>query len=523
MVVVVPVALVAGSVLAPSGDVWAFLWRTGFAGTVATTVALMVGVVGGALVLGGGLAWLVSSYDFPGRRAFSWLLVLPLAVPSYILAFVAVWFLDVPGPVQGALRGLGLDARLRPQGLLLAVIVMSLALYPYVYLLARAALAEQVARPYFAARTLGLGPLRAAWRVVLPLARPSLAAGGALVAMETLTDFATIQYFNVETVSVATYQVWNGMFDRNAATELAGVVLLFAVAVIGVERALRGRARYAQQGGAAPRIPPSRLTGWRRWGATGLCGAVLAVGFVLPALRLVGWSSTTVLRAGDGGLDPRYLTYLGNTLLVAAIVALLCVAVAVLVANAVRLTGDRATRVLARVTTVGYAVPGPVVAIGVLAILAGADATLDAAGLDLGAALITGSLAGLVVAYLIRFLAPAATSIEASLDKVPTATTQSALSLGAAPRRVAARVHLPLLRSGVGVALVLVAVDTVKELPVMLFLRPFGFSTLAVWVYELASESLWTLVGLPALTVVAVATVPVLLLFRGTLRVPPAP
>lgn len=519
-VVVVPVGLVASSLLTPSVDVWRFLWQTGLAGTVASTVVLMVGVVAGATALGAGLAWLVAAYTFPGRRAFSWLLVLPMAVPSYVLAFVAVWLLDVPGPLQTGLRDvLGIETRIAPQGMALAIVVMSVALYPYVYLLARAALSEQAAVTYAAARTLGLGPVQAARRVVLPMARPSLAAAGALVAMETLTDFATIQYFNVETVSVAVFQVWNGMFDRAAASELAAVVLAFAVTVIAAERALRGRARYDQRGGTAPRIAPVALSGRAAWAASGVCALVVGVGFIAPAVRLLGWSTVSVLSSGDGGYDPRYLTYLGNSVLVAGVVAVLCVVVAAVVANAVRLSNDRATRGFARAATVGYAVPGPVVAIGILLVFVGVDAAFDAVGIDTGSTLVTGSLASLLTAYVIRFLAPAMTSMEASLDKVTPAMTMSALTLGAPARRVVTRVHLPLVRSGIGVGLVLVAVDALKELPIMLLLRPFGFSTLAVWVYELASESLWTLVGLPALTIVAVATVPVVLLFRGTLRV----
>ncbi|HSJ43408.1 MAG TPA: iron ABC transporter permease [Euzebyales bacterium] len=510
----------ASSVLTPDREVWRFLWQTGLARMVGATIVLMFGVVAGTLVLGGGLAWLVAAYRFPGRRVFSWLLVLPMAVPSYVLAFVSVYLLDAPGPLQTALRSvLGIDVRIAPRGIALAVLVMSVALYPYVYLLARAALTEQAAVTYGAARTLGLGPAQAAWRVVLPMARPSLAAGGALVAMETLTDFATIQYFNVETVSVAVYQVWNGMFDRAAATELAAIVLVFAVTVIAVERALRGRARYDQRGGHGPRVAPVTLTGWSRWAASGLCALIVGVGFVVPALRLLGWSSLSVIGGSAGGFDPRYLSYLGNSVLVAALTALLCVAAAGVVVNAVRLTPDRATRGLARLATIGYAVPGPVVAIGTLLVLAGIDAALDLAGLDLGATLITGSLVGLIAAYVVRFLAPATNSLEASLDKVTPAMTMSALTLGASPGRVVRQIHLPLIRSGLGVGLVLVAVDALKELPVMLLLRPFGFSTLAVWVYELASESLWDLVGLPALTIVAVAALPVVALFRGTLRV----
>lgn len=521
-VVVLPVGLVAGSILTPSRDVWTFLWRdAGLASMLGSTVVLMVGVVAGTTVLGAGLAWLVGAHSFPGRRALSWLLVLPLAVPSYVLAFVAVSLLDAPGPLQAFARDvLGWQVLApAPQGMGIAIVVLSLALYPYVYLLARAALDEQAAATYVAARTLGHGPLRAARRVVLPLARPSLAAAGALVAMETLTDFATIQYFNVETVSVGVYQVWNGMFDRGAAAELAALVLVFAVTVVVVERALRGRASYRQSGGETPGIEPVQLVGWRRWAATGTCLVVVGVAFVAPVLRLLTWSTTSVLADGGGGLDPRYLRYLANSLIVAAVAAAACVLVAVVVANAARLAPDPLTRGLARLTTIGYAVPGPVVAIGVLVLLAGLDTGLDAVGIDWGGALVTGSVVGLVFAYVVRFLALSTNAVEASLDKVSPSMTSSALSLGASPLRVAARVHAPLARSGLAVAFVLVAVDAIKELPVVLLLRPFGFSTLAVWVYELASESLWELVGLPALTVVLVASLPLVVLLRGRLRV----
>ena len=518
VLVVLPVALVAGALLTPSADVWAFLWRSGLAGMLAATVGLMAAVVAVTLVLGAGLAWLVGRYRFPGQRWFSWLLVLPLAVPAYVLGFVYVGLLDHPGPVQTALRAwLGPDVWFPPvRSFPVAVAVLSLAFYPYVYLLARAALTEQTATTYEAARVLGQGPLRAGLRVVLPMARPSLAAGAALVAMETLTDYATVQYFNVETVSVGVYRVWNGMYDRVAATELASLVLLFAVAVIALERLARGRARYHQQGGGR-RVEPVRLRGWTAWAATGACSLVVGVTFVVPVLQLVAWSSLSTLQAAGGGVDPRYLAYLGNSLTVAALAALGCALLAVLVASATRLGGGRATRVLARLATVGYAVPGPVVAIGVLAMLAAVDATLDVLGLPWGGVLVTGTLAGLLYAYVVRFLALAYNSVDASLEKVTPTITDAALTLGAAPRRVVRRVHLPLVRSGVGVALVLVAVDALKELPIVLLLRPFGFETLAVWVYQLASESRWELAGLPALTIVVVALVPVVLLFRRTL------
>jgi iron(III) transport system permease protein len=518
LLTVLPVGLVAATVFTPDIDIWKFLWDTGLARMVTSTVALLVGVIALTLVIGTGLAWLVGRYRFPGQRVFSWLLVLPFAVPAYVLGFVYVGLLDHPGPVQTWLRstfGAGVwfpEIRSMP----FAIITLSLAFYPYVYLLARAALREQSASTYEAARVLGRGPLRTALNVVLPLARPSLAAGAALVAMETLTDYATVQYFNVETVSVGIDRVWNGMYNRDAATELASLVLLFALTVIGLERAARGRARYHQQGGSQRSVPPTRLTGWRAGAATATCLLVVGVTFVIPVGQLIFWSSTAALLNGKG-LDPRYLSYLGNSTLVAALTAAACVLVALVVASATRLGGGTATRRFARLATVGYAVPGPVVAIGVLVMLAALRSVMDVAGIPGGRVLVTGTLFGLIYAYVVRFLALSVNSIDASLEKVTPSMTSAALTLGAKPSAVVRRVHLPLVRSGVGVALVLVAVDALKELPVVLLLRPFGFETLAIWVYQLASESRWETAGLPALTIVAVALVPVVLLFRRTL------
>ena len=520
--VVLPVALVAVGLVTPSSQAWDVLAGLGVGRMVATTLALTTSVVLGATALGAGLAWLVARHRFPGSRWFAWLLVLPLAVPAYVLGFVYVGLLDHPGPVQSTLRAVaGGDVSFPPvRSFPVAVAVLVLALYPYPYLLARAALAEQSATTYEAARVLGASPLRAARRVVLPLARPSLAAAGALVAMETLTDFATVQYFGVTTVSVGVHQVWTGLYDREAAAQLAGLVLLFAVAVLAFERAGRGRARFAQQGGAARGLPTTVLSGRRRLAATAGCGAVLGVAFVVPVAQLLAWTTVGPLRGEDGGLDARYLGHLGNSVALAALAALLCAAVGLGVACASRLGGGRSTPWLARLATVGYAVPGPVVAIGVLVLLSGVASALSAAGLPGGRVLVSGTLVGVVYAYVVRFLAPAWSSIDASLDKVSPSLTSAALSLGARPLEVVRRVHLPLVRPGVGVALVLVAVDAMKELPVVLLLRPFGFETLSIWVFQLATESRWESAGLPALTIVAVALVPVVLLFRRTLAAP---
>ncbi|HET6652768.1 MAG TPA: iron ABC transporter permease [Nocardioides sp.] len=489
----------------------------GLRSMVVTTLLLMLGVGVGTLVIGGGLAWLVTAYRFPLRNLLVWLLVLPLAMPAYILGFVFLSTFDASGPVQTFLRsvlGEGLwvpDVRSLPG----AIVVMSLSLFPYVYLLARAALVEQSPTTYDAARTLGANRTRAFWRVVLPLARPSLAAGLALVMMETLTDFATVQYFGVKTVSVGVYLVWKGSFDFQSATQLAGLVLLFAVAVLAGERLMRGRARYTQRGGRGQGLQARHLTGWRGWGATTLCLLALAAGFFVPVARLLTWAVGEALADPAAFVDPRFGEYLANSLAVAAVAATGCVLLSLLMSHAVRIGGGRVVRSAAQLTTFGYAVPGAVVGIGVLLVFAWADRALEAAGVPGGTGLlVTGSVLGILYAYLVRFLAPAYQAVDASFAKIAPTMTLSAMSLGANPLRVLRRVHLPLVRPGVAVALVLVTIDAIKELPIVLLLRPFGFTTLSVWVYQLAGENFWQEAALPALVIVAAAVVPVFFLFR---------
>jgi iron(III) transport system permease protein len=516
-IAVIPVVAVTAGALTPEHASWRQLWDTVLPGMIGRTLALMLCVAAGTLVLGAGLAWLVSAYRFPGSRVFGWLLVLPLAMPAYILGFVFLSVLDYPGPVQTGVRAVfGPDAWFpEVRSIPGAATVLSLALFPYVYLLARTALYAHAPATYEAARTLGAGHARAGVRVVLPLARPSLAAGLALVMMETLTDFATVSYFNVQTVSVGIYQVWKGQFDREAATGLAGLVLGFALLVIAAERLLRGRARYHQHGGAGRGLPQVRLTGARGWAATAVCTGVLAAAFGVPVTQLVSWAAGELAADPAALLDSRYAGYLTNSVGLAATVALACAGIGFLVAHGRRMAGDRLTGTAAQLTTVGYAIPGVVVAIGVLIAFAWLDDALEAVGVPGGTGLLaTGSLIGVVYAYIVRFLALGYQSIDASFVRVSPSMTASALSLGASPVRLLGRVHAPLVRTGAVAALVLVAIDAIKELPIVLLLRPFGFDTLSVWTYQLAAESRWSAAALPALTIVAVALVPVLALGR---------
>jgi iron(III) transport system permease protein len=517
LLVLLPVLAVAVGVLTAGAAPWSRVAGSGWLPLTGTTLLLLAVVVVWSAALGAGLAWLTTAYRFPGRRWLQWLLVLPMAVPAYILGLVWSSLLSFPGPVQTTWRAvLGDDAPFPPvRTLPVAAAVLTLTLYPYVYLLARVAFRDQAATPYGAARTLGLRPLQAARRIVLPLARPSLAAGGLLVALETLSDFATVQYFGVDTLSVGIYRVWRGQFDRPAATVLALLVLTLALALLAAERWLRRGARFSPAVRDTTPLAAVRLRGLPAWTATGACSAVLLLAVGVPVVTLLTWSATTPLQGTGGSLDTAFLAAAANSVLLAAQTAAVVVVLAVLLVHAARVNDRRSVRLGVQATVSGYAVPGPVLAIGALLALAAAREVLDVLGLPGGGGLVTGSVAVLVVVYTARFLALGYTSTEARLAAVSPSLTAAALSLGARPRRVLSAVHLPLARSGVAVAAVLVAVDALKELPIVLLLRPFGFDTLSVRVWQLAADSRYEMAGLPALAIVVVAMIPVVLLFRG--------
>ncbi len=516
VLVVVPVAMLAASVLRPSTEVWDQQWRTRLPGELRATGLLLVGVGISTVVIGAGLAWLVSAYRFPWSRHFGWMLILPLAMPSYILGFLTLATVGRTGPIQDWWRATFGQGAWFPdvESLGGAIATFSLVLYPYVYLLTRAALRDQAAGAYHAARTLGAGPGEAARRIVFPLVRPAIAAGGAVVMMETLTDFATVQYFGVDTVSVGVFRIWRGTYDRDAASEIATLVLGFALIAIGLERIARGRARFGQSGGAGAGLEPRRLSGWRATAATALCSLVVIAAFVGPVVQLTVWA----VREQTGGrgtpLLDEYPGYLWHSLQLVFVTVVVCTVVAIVLANAQRFGQPRLTRLASRATAIGYAVPGPVVGIGVLLAVVAVDSGLEWIGLDLPGAVATGSLIVLVYAYAVRFLAPGLAAVESGIGQVPEEMTASARTLGAPPLETMRRVHLPLAKASLVSAAVLVGVDALKELPIVLLLRPFGFDTLPVWVYNLASESRFQQAALPALSIVAVALVPVYLLSR---------
>jgi iron(III) transport system permease protein len=499
----------------PAGEVWAHLWRTQLVELVTNTVLLAVGVGVGTLVLGAGLAWLVVAYDFPGRRLFEWALILPLAMPAYVIGFAFLALFDFAGPVQSTLRRLvgawaGLPDLRSGWGV---VTMMTLVFYPYVYVLARGAFREHGAA-LEVARSLGHSPVRAFVRVILPLARPSLAAGVALAMMEALADFGTVSTFGYRTLTEAVYRVWTGMFDRVAATQVASVLLLLVLGILLLERALRGRRRFSggERRTALPRIP---LRGWPAAAATGACALALALAFVLPVTELIVWALELrpEERASRG-----FAGLVGSTFLLAGASAALVCVLALVLAYARRLRPSPTATVAAQFASMGYALPGAVIAVGVLAPIAWLDGALarlaeSMLGYRLGLVL-TGSAAAVLFAYAVRFLAVGYHTTDAALARIPPSLDEAARSLGVTMRTALRRVHLPLMRGGILSALTLIWVETIKELPATLLLRPFGIKTLAIEVWERTSESLWAEAALPALAIVAVGLVPLILATR---------
>jgi iron(III) transport system permease protein len=517
LVVATPIVVVVSSLATPSVDIWEHLWHTYLLELIWNTLALIVGVGLGVLVLGTGLAWLVTMHRFPGRRLFESLLILPMAIPAYVMGFVFLAMFDYTGPVQSWWRWMFGPKTWFPDiasygGV---VLVMTLVLYPYVYLLARTAFLEQSAGTVEAARALGIGELGVFWKVMLPLARPSIAAGLGLALMEALADFGTVGIYGYSTFTVAIYRVWFGLFNREAATELASVLLCFTFGLLLIERHMRGRARFSQTAGSVRPVPPRLLSGGRAWAATGICGLMVTSAFLLPVAQLLYWTLTSL---GGPEHEARYPTFLFNTLTLAAVTALVAVVAAVVLVYGLRLSRSPSVTFLARLASMGYALPGSVIAVGVLVPLSFIDHRLDdflryTLGISSGL-LLTGSMVGLVFAYLVRFLAISSQTVEASLVKITPSMDLAARSLGTSSGGVLRRIHLPLIRGGLGCAAILVFVDVMKEMPATLLLRPFGYDTLAVRIWQLTSESFWEAAALPALTIVAGGMLPVLLLLR---------
>jgi iron(III) transport system permease protein len=509
-----PVLVVVSSIFGGGGETWSHLVATGLPAYVWNTVWLLLAVAWGVISMGVLSAWLVTAYRFPGRDLLEWTLMLPLAMPAYVMAYAYTDWLQFTGPVQTGLRELtGWGARdywfPEIRSLPGAAAMLAFALYPYVYLIARTAFHEMPRSAIEAARLAGHGAWGAFFRVAVPLARPAIAAGASLALMETLADFGTVSYFAVEVFTLGIFKAWFSMGDVVAAAQLSSCLLAFVVLVLGLERASRGRAAYYN---VAPRkpVPPHPLDGSAAALALLACAAPVFFGFVLPTalLAVLAWGEKAAY------LGTRFVTLVANSFSVAGLTALIAVVLGLLMAYAARLTRSRWVGAANRVASLGYAVPGAVVAVGVLTPLGRLDNLLadwieGTFGAKTGL-ILTGTLVALVYAYLVRLLAVSLQTIEAGLAKITPSMEHAARSLGASAGATLARVHVPLLAGSLATAALLVFVDVLKELPATFALRPFNFDTLAIEAYNLAKDERLAEAAVPSLVIVAVGLLPVI-------------
>jgi iron(III) transport system permease protein len=521
VLVVVPLLVVVLNLLVPRAETWSHLASTVLPGYVWNTLLLAVGVGAGVTVVGVSCAWLTSLCRFPGRGIFEWALILPIAMPAYVMAYVYTDFLQFAGPLQSALRAwtgwrAGDYALPEIRSLGGAAFVLASVLYPYVYLLSRTAFLEQSGSSFETARVLGQGPWQTFFRVALPLARPAIAAGVALAMMETLADYGTVAYFGVDTFSTGVFRAWFSLGDPVAAAQLGALMLLGVGAVLVLERTLRGRSAYY----AGPRREPTpvRLRGARAAGAFAMCAVPVLAGFIVPLVLLV----RLALQETEPGFGDRFAGLALNSFTLAGVSGLLAVLGALVIAYAARQRPGLVAAAAGRVAGLGYAIPGVVIAVGILVPVAYLDRWLSgwlsgqfglAPRLWLG-----GTILVLVYAYLVRFMSIALQTVEAGLAKIRPSLDDAARSLGMGPVATLVRVHAPILARSMGTAALLVFVDVMKELPATLAMRPFNFDTLAVQTYNLAKDERLAEASVAALAILVVGLIPVLVLARSMSR-----
>lgn len=518
-----PLMVIVVGVFLPSSETWSHVASTVLSDYIVNSLRLVLGAGVLALVIGVSTAWLVTAFDFPGRRLFEWALILPLAVPAYIAAYTYAGMFGVTGPLQLFVRTVIpslADEFLYVNIMNIGVVtlIFGFVLYPYVYLVTRASFARQSATLLEVSRTLGRGPASTFLRVALPLARPAMAAGVGLVAMEVLNDYGAVKYFGVPTFTTGIFRSWFGLGDLSSAIRLSGMLMLFVLALLALERSQRGRAAFS--GGQASERPllRARLTGRRGALAFAVCAVPVLIGFAIPVAQLGYWAFSTA----PSVVDLSFVRLMGNTFLLAGAAAALCVAVAVLLTYASRLNPRPWLRRLSRVTVLGYSMPGAVVAVGVLVPFAWLDHRVDgvmysAFGVPTGL-LLSGTLVALIFAYAVRFMAVAFLPVESGFTRICGRVDDAARSLGATPSCALRKISLPLLRGTLLGAVILVFVDVLKELPLTLILRPFNFDTLATRAYQLATDELIAVSANYALVIIVAGIIPVVLLNRVVAR-----
>lgn len=515
-----PVFFVVAHIFVPSGEVWSHLASTVLPEYITNSIILLIGVGLGTLVIGTGCAWLVTMCEFPGRKIFEWTLLLPLAVPAYVIAYTYTGLFDYAGPVQETLREVfGWSSRRDywfPQirSLWGAMTMFTLVLYPYVYMLSRAAFLEQSICVLEVSRTLGRGPWAAFKDVAFPLARPAIAAGTALALMETLNDFGTVYFFAVDTFTTGIYRTWFGLGEPAAAAQLGSCLLIFIVSLIALERYSRGKSAYHHTTVRYRQLRKLEIGKPQQVASFIFCFLPVFLGFVLPAGILLNWALETT----EWWMNARFWGFAFNSFILAAVAAVLAVGLAVLMAYGARLQPSFLTKLSVRAASIGYAVPGSVLAVGIMVPFAWTDNVLDAwaretFGFSTGL-IFSGTIIAVVFAYLVRFLSVSYNAIEAGLGKITSNMDNAARTLGHGPAETLRKVHLPLIRASMLSAGVLVFVDVMKELPATMIMRPFNFTTLAVRAFELASDEQLAEASSAALAIVFVGIIPVIMISR---------
>jgi iron(III) transport system permease protein len=519
----IPLAVVFGSLFFPEYEVWEHLRATVLTDYIGNSLALLVGVGFFSLLLGVIPAWMVTMYRFPLSRQLEWALLLPMSMPAYIIAYSYTGALDVAGPLQTMLREFtGWQYRdywfpeVRSLGG--AIAMLSLVLYPYIYLLARAAFIEQSVCVLEVSRTLGCNAVDAFRRVALPLARPAIMVGLSLVVMETLADYGTVQYFGVSTFTTGIFRTWFGLGNSLAAAQLSALLLVFVAVFLYLEKRSRKQARYHHTSSTYSSLMQQRLTRRQGYIALVICAAPLVFGFIIPVSLLINWAMDTYAEV----LGKDFYLLLFHSLLLAFVTAVLALAIALFMAYSNRNSPSLLNRIMLRFVSMGYAIPGTVIAVGVLIPFAWFDNSLDTLlmeNLNISSGLlISGTVFTLVFAYLVRFLAVSINTVEAALVKIKPVMDEVAKTTGMRAGTIVKRIHIPMMRGSLLTALLLVFVDVLKELPATLILRPFNFNTLAVRTYELANEELLAEAAVPALAIVIAGIIPVIIISNSISR-----
>ena len=520
-IVILPVIAVVYMAFFPDENIWPHLMDTTLPRYLTTTLKLMVGV--GILTLGIGLssAWTVTMCEFPGRKFFEWAMLLPFAVPAYVIAYVYTSLLDYAGPVQTALRDwFGWTSAAdywfpEIRSLEGATLMIGLVLYPYVYLLARAAFLEQSPSLFAVSRSLGHSAISTFFRVVLPIARPAVAVGLSLVMMETLNDFGTVDFFAVQTLTAGLFDTWMNLGNLGGAAQIASVMLIFVMMLVTLER--YSRRRQQQFAARDNREPIHRFTMSfpRQMVCLMVCAVPVILGFVIPGATL----ATYAWEYFGQSWNPSFIQNTLNSLFLSGAAALTTLIIGVTLAYSRRLHDTRGMQVMMRLASLGYAMPGAVLAVGVIVPLAGFDNWLDTLMRDhfgfSSGLLLSGTVFALIFAYTVRFLAVSAGSVESALQKITPSMDMASRSMGYTPGKTLVKVHLPMLRGTLMTAALVVFVDCMKELPATLILRPFNFETLATYVYQFASDEKLFHSALPALIIVVAGIIPIILMSRS--------